>query len=191
MEKAGRDNSIKESGIALVTILVMVVVIMTLIGGLTYLFLKTTGANIINRQFSTVYEASKGGVEYMAGIINAYINDGQLPGNIGGVKSGNLEKLKMIINCSLQIEGEGGEETITMKTADGKYTITTEIRCLGTSPIPGQGGVLRFPPPPPLSGGGIGTTKNAYIFYSIISTAQMNDDPKSIARTEAVYKTVK
>ncbi|MEO0228199.1 MAG: hypothetical protein ABIL70_09150 [candidate division WOR-3 bacterium] len=181
MEKNRRNHTLKESGIALVTVLVIVAIVLMLTSSITYLLLKGLSANVINKQFATVYEAANGGVEYLAGIINAYIN-GQDPQNIGGV-SGDLSGI--INNCS------PGIATITMKTSDGNYTIKTSIQCLGTSPVPGQGGVLRFPPPPPLSAGGIGSTKNAYIFYSIISIAQKNDDPKSIARTEAVYKTVK
>ena len=67
------DNTSKESGIALVTALVITVVVLMLISSLTYLFTKGFQTNIINRQFSTVYEAASGGVEYATGVVNVYL----------------------------------------------------------------------------------------------------------------------
>ncbi|MEK6651499.1 MAG: hypothetical protein AABY50_01045, partial [Nitrospirota bacterium] len=73
MEKIRTDNNSKESGIALVTALIITVVVLMLISSLTYLFTKGFQTNIINRQFSTVYEAANGGVEYSTGVLNSYL----------------------------------------------------------------------------------------------------------------------
>ena len=73
MEKIRTDHNSKESGIALVTALIMTVVMLMLIGGMSYILLKGFQTNIINRQFSTVYEAANGGVEFATGVVNSYL----------------------------------------------------------------------------------------------------------------------
>ena len=71
MEKIRTDHNSKDSGIALVTALIITVVMLMLIGGMSYILLKGFQTNIINRQFSTVYEAANGGVEFTTGVINS------------------------------------------------------------------------------------------------------------------------
>ena len=80
--------------------------------------------------------------------------------------------------------------TISAKTADGTYSITTAIRCLGNKPIPGYGGALRFPPPPAMSGGGTGGGATKYIFYSIVSRATETTGSATIGKTEAIYRVI-
>ena len=85
MAEIRTDNNPKESGIALVTALVITVVVLMLISSLTYLFTKGFQTNIINRQFSTVYEAANGGVEYTTGVVNSSLLNGTSPANIGTI----------------------------------------------------------------------------------------------------------
>lgn len=182
MEKSRADNNSKESGIALVTALVITVVVLMLISSLTYLFTKGFQTNIINRQFSTVYEAANGGVEYGTGVVNVYLTTTALPNNVG--VTGASTNINNALGCSNTTD----TGIITAMTADGTYTITTTIRCLGSKPIPGYGGALKFPPPPALSAGGGSATK--YIFYSIISNATETTGPTNRGRTEAIYRVI-
>lgn len=189
MEKNRADNNSKESGIALVTALVITVVILMLIGSITYLYFKGLGTNIINRQFSTVYEAANGGVEYASGIVSA-LSDGTMTvsdvGNVVVTGDGTVT-LSDIANCSNTTE----TATITAKTADAKYTITTTIQCVGSKPLPGYGGALRFPPPPSAAGGGIGSTATLYVFFSIRADATESSNSSNKGRTEAIYRVVR
>ncbi len=182
MEKNRADNNSKESGIALVTALVITVVILMLIGSLTYLYIKGLGTNIINRQFSSVYEAANGGVEYASGIVSA-LSAGTMTVSDVGAYSGDLSGI--VNSCST------GTATITAKTADGKYTITTLIQCVGSKPIPGYGGGLRFPPPPSATGGGIGGTATQYFFFSIRADATESSSSSNKGRTEAIYRALR
>ena len=181
MAKSRADNNSKESGIALVTALVITVVVLMLISSLTYLFTKGFQTNIINRQFTTVYEAANGGVEYGTGVINVYLTTTALPNNVGLTGGTN-------VNNALGCTNTADTGIITARTADGTYTITTTIQCLGSKPIPGYGGALKFPPPPALSGGGGSATK--YIYYSIISNATETTGPTNRGRTEAIYRVI-
>lgn len=185
MEKIRTDHNSKESGIALVTVLVITVVVLMLISSLTYLFTKGFQTNIINRKFSTVYEAANGGVEYTTGVVNSSLLNGALPGNLGSVNVSDATLLA-IIQCS-----DTSSAIITAKTADGVYTITSTIKCLGSKAIPGYGGALKFPPPPALAGGGTGGSATKYIFYSIITEAkEASGTEKNIGKTEAIYRVI-
>ena len=184
MEKIRTDNNSKESGIALVTALIITVVVLMLISSLTYLFTKGFQTNIINRQFSTVYEAANGGVEYSTGVLNSYLGGTTLT-NIGTITvTGST--FNDIATCTTTAQ----TATIQARTADGTYQITTDIRCLGNKAIPGYGGALKFPPPPALAGGGTGGSATKYIFYSIISQATETTGSTNIARTEAIYRVI-
>ncbi len=182
MEKIRADSGLKkQSGIALVTTLVITVVIMMLITGLTYLFYRGLGAVTLNREFSTVYDAAGGGVEYATGIIISYLRDPEKPPQNIGQISGDLGSI--ITTCAQ------GEATMDLKTADGRYLINVRISCLGTQRLPGEGGTLRFPPPP--TRGGTGPAKpTSYSFYSIIATVRESENPQNIAKVEAVYRTL-
>lgn len=182
MEKIRADNNSKESGIALVTALVITVVILMMIGSLTYLYIKGLGTNIINRQFSTVYEAANGGVEYASGVINS-LSAGTISASDVGSYSGDLPGI--ISSCST------GAAIITAKTADGEYTIKITIQCVGSKSIPGYGGGLRFPPPPSATGGGIGGTATQYVFFSIKADATESSSPSNKGRTEAIYRVIR
>lgn len=180
MAKNRTDNNSKESGIALVTALIITVVVLMLISSLTYLFTKGFQTNIINRQFSTVYEAANGGVEYTTGLVNSYL--------IGSTPSDSAAdaNFSTVANCTdTTIQSQ-----VSAKTADGSYTITTTIKCLGNKPIPGYGGALKFPPPPALAGGGTGGLATKYIFYSITSQATETTGSTNIGRTEAIYRVI-
>ena len=185
MEKIRTDNNSKESGIALVTALVITVVVLMLISSLTYLFTKGFQTNIINRQFSTVYEAANGGVEYTTGIVNSYLLGTSLT-DIGTITVTGGKTFTDITTCTTTSESA----TITAKTADGVYSITTTTWCLGSKAIPGYGGALKFPPPPALAGGGTGGSATKYIFYSIISTATETTGSTNIGKTEAIYRVI-
>ena len=178
MENIRTDHCTEESGIALVTTLVITVVIMMLIGGLTYLYVRGIGAVTINRQFSTVYEAASGAVEYIAGVIKDCADNPNCADKIGVVSS----NFNSIVSCT----NTSDTATIQMKTADGKFLITAELRCLGISALPGRGGVLRFPPPP--TKGGLKGQATQYSYYSIVATAREEGRPENIGRTEVVYR---
>lgn len=183
MEKIRTDNNSKESGIALVTALIITVVMLMLIGGMSYLLLKGFQTNIINRKFSSVYEAANGGVEYATGVINSYLTTTIQPSDVV-VSSGTFASTVGCTGTPPPIL------VITAKTADGTYTITSNIQCLGNKPIPGYGGALRFPPPPAMAGGGTGGGATKYIFYSIVSRATETTGSTNIGKTEAIYRVI-
>ena len=187
MAKIRADNNSKESGIALVTALVITVVVLMLISSLTYLFTKGFQTNIINRQFSTVYEAANGGVEYATGILNVHLG-GNTAANVGGVAVTGGVAFNDIAVCN----DETNTATITARTADGNYTITTTVKCLDKSLVGvGFGGALRFPPPPSGVGGGIVSSQQRTVYlYSINSTATETSGSTNIAKTEAIYRAV-
>jgi type II secretory pathway pseudopilin PulG len=181
VEKIRTNNNSKESGIALVTALVITVVVLMLISSLTYLFTKGFQTNIINRQFSTVYEAANGGVEYTTGLVNAFLS-GTTPSDTAADAN-----FSCVSNCNCTPATT--QSVVSAKTADGTYTITTTIQCLGNKPIPGYGGALKFPPPPALAGGGTGSATK-YIFYSISSQATETTGSTNIGKTEAIYRVI-
>ncbi len=184
MEKIRADNNSKESGIALVTALVITVVVLMLISSLTYLFTKGFQTNIINRKFSTVYEAANGGVEYTTGVVNASLQNQALPGDLGNYDVTSATLLD-IFKCT----DRATTATITANTADGNYQIKSYIKCLAIKGIPGVGGALKFPPPP--SSGGVAASGQNYYFYSIITEAkETSGTEKNIGRTEAVYRAI-
>jgi len=184
MEKIRTDNNFKESGIALVMALVITLVVLMLISSLTYFFTKGFQTNIINRKFSTVYEAANGGVEYTTGVVNASLQNQALPGDFGSYNVSDTVMLD-IVKCT----DRSTTATITANTADGNYRITSQIKCLAIKGIPGKGGALRFPPPP--SGGGIAESGQNYYFYSIITEAkETSGTEKNIGRTEAIYRAI-
>jgi len=185
MEKIRTDNNSKESGIALVTALVITLVVLMLISSLTYLFTKGFQTNVINRQFSTVYEAANGGVEYTTGTVNSYLVGTALT-DIGNITVSGGKTFTDITTCTTTSESA----EIKARTADGTYEVTTTIKCLGSKAIPGYGGALKFPPPPALAGGGTGGSATKYIFYSIISQATETSGSTNIGRTEAVYRVI-
>ncbi len=184
MEKIRTDHNSKESGIALVTALIITLVMLMLIGGMSYILLKGFQTNIINRQFSSVYEAANGGIEYMTGVANEYLLTNALPNNVGTTGGTNIGNALKCVNTT-------DTGIITAKTADGTYTITSTIQCLGDKPIPGYGGALRFPPPPRMAGGGAGAgSATKYIFYSIVSRATETTGSANIGKTEAIYRVI-
>jgi hypothetical protein len=184
IHKNNKSNN-SESGIALVAAMVITLIVMMLIASLTYLFQKAFQTNVINRKFSTVYEAANGGVEYTAGIMNSFLIGQTLPEDWSNVSTTTADTFTTIANCT----STDNEATIIANTADGNYRITTTLRCVGYRDIPGQGGVLRFPPQPALAGG-TGTQATKYIFYSMISRATETNNPQSVGYTEAVYRVV-
>ena len=177
MEKGRTDGRIKESGIALVTAILMLAVILMLVGGMSYLLLRGFGAATINKQYATVFEAANGGAEHGAGIISSYWNGGSTSGL--GITSGDPIT---ILGCT----DTTSVLTVNVKTSDGKYTMNTTIQCIGRQTMPGVGGALAFPPPKGLAGGG---TAAWFLYYSIISTSQETSGPNpNKGRTEVVYR---
>lgn len=184
--KNNRSNN-SESGIALVAAMIITLVVMMLIASLTLLFQKAFQTNVINRKFSTVYEAANGGIEYAAGIMNSFLTNQTLPQDWTNVGGGMDDAtFTTLANCT----NTTTTATITARTADGNYIITTTLKCIGSRNIPGQGGVLRFPPPPSSSGGGTSAQATKYIFYSMISNATETSNSQSVGKTEAVYRVV-
>jgi hypothetical protein len=182
MEKAGTVHSPSESGVALVLALVITTVMLLLIAGVSYLFTTGYQVNVINRQFSTAYDAANGGVEYVAGIINTCLKKNEAPPDIGSVSPDTATLNTMVTTCS------NTTATIMAKTADGKFTLTVAINCLGTKPIPGYGGALRFPPPPGAIGGGATTTATKYLMYRIVAKATESVNSQNVGQTEVVYR---
>jgi hypothetical protein len=176
MEKNRADYPFEESGIALITVMVMTLAILILVGEISYLLVRGFRASVINKEFATVYDAANGGVEHAAGIILSHWSG--LPTDALGSYTGEL---RSVLNCT----STTNELRFTTHTADSKYRIDMNIRCLGKQAIPGAGGTLSFPPPKGLAGGGMAVW---YVFYSIISTAEENSSPKRKGRTEAVYR---
>jgi len=160
--------------------LILTTVMLMLIISVSYLLRGGFQTNIINRKFSTVYEAANAGVEHSASIINSYL-EGGTPADVGLVSDATALS-SLITTCSNDIE------TIKAKTADGKYMITSTLECLGSKPIPGYGGVLRFPPLPPSTGGGTGNMATNYLFFSIIAKAEETSNAENIGQTEAIYR---
>jgi hypothetical protein len=193
MEKNRTNRNSKESGIALVTALLITTVVLMLISSLTFLFVKGFQANVLNRNFSTVYEAANGGVEYTAGLIQTYLNGSTLA-DIGLIELTDGSGTPISFSATgfadiLRCANQTNRAIINVKTADTNYLIRTEVRCIGTSDVPGEGGKLTFPPKPPKSGGGLGGM-TSYVYYSIISDANETSTPTVIGKTEAVYRVV-
>lgn len=166
----------EESGIALVAALVLTLSILMLIAGVSHLFTRGLKASIINKEFTTVYDAANGGVEHAVGIITSHWTGRSLTG---------LGKFPEDITSVLYCSSTTDTGVITTYSADKKYRIEMTIKCLGKHAIPGAGGALAFPPPKGLSGGG---TAAWYIFYSITATAEEQDSPAHKGRTEAVFR---
>lgn len=127
MEKGRADGSVKESGIALVMALVIMAVVLMLVAGMSYLFIRGFGAATINRQFATVFDAANGGAEHAAGIISSYWSGGSTSGV--GITSGDP-------TTALGCTDKTAIVTVNIKTADGKYTINATIQCIGQQAMP-------------------------------------------------------
>lgn len=178
MEKNRADHSIKESGIALITALVITLVVLMLVGSLTYLLTRGLRAAIINKEYATVFDAANGGVEHAAGILSSYWN-GETTSGLG--ITSDTPTTDSVLTCS----STSNILTVSARTADGKYRIDVSVKCLGKQAIPGAGGALAFPPPKGLSGGGIAAW---YLFYSITTTSEETTNPVNKGRTEAIYR---
>lgn len=184
MAKDRTDDHTQESGVALVAALLITLVVMMLIVSLTFFFVKGFRANILNRNFSTVYEAANGGVEYTAGLIQTYLGGTTLT-DLGAITMTGGANFADIMNCT----NIADSATVRVGTADNKYTITIDVQCLGTQGVPGFGGWQKFPPPAVMTGGGVGTGRH-YNFYRMIANANETSGSESYGRTEAVYRVV-
>jgi len=183
MEKKRTVDIASESGIALVMALILTLVMLLLIVSVSYLFTAGFRGNVINRQLSTVYEAANAGVEHSSGIINNYMKNITPTNSTVGIISPSEPTLSgIVMTCATGTAG------VKAQTADGKYKIETTIGCLGTEPIPGYGGALRFPPPPAALGGGTGTMATTYRFYSATARAEESTNSENIGQTDAVYR---
>lgn len=176
----------QEAGIALVTSMLITLVVLLLIGSLTFLLIKGSQTNVLNRRFTTVFDAANGGVEYSAGLIQSTLGGIPYTSTIGPISVTGGVTLADILNCTDTVN----TATVTLQTADGLYNINSTIQCLGNKALPGYGGYLRFPPPPPVAGGGIGSTLSRYNFYSITSLATETVTPTNVGITESIYRVV-
>lgn len=187
MENNRADNRTSERGIALITALIITIVVMMLIGSLTYLFTTSFQTNIINRRFSTTYEAANGGAEYGAGLINTQMAALPLT-DLGTITVSGGSSFNAIVQCSTTTQ----TATINAVTADNQYQMTVTIQCVGTNFIPGsEASSLIFPPKPAAAGGGISTGASGYNYYRIISQATEATNSTNISRTEALYRLVR
>ncbi len=184
MEKERTFNNTPESGVALVMALIITLVMLLMIVSLSYFLTTGFRGNIINRQFTTVYESAQGGVEYSSGVINTYLKSATTPTNVGGISPDSTTLSNIVTTCT------GSTATITIMTADGKYSVVTEVKCLGVKAIPGYGGALRFPPPPPERGGGTGSMSTKYIFYSEIAKSKETITAQNIGQSEVIYRAI-
>lgn len=168
-----------QKGIALVTAMIITLVVLMMITGITYMLTRGFGANVLNREFSTAYDAANGGVEFGAGLISSYIDTGTITNLVGDATiENNLSNL--IQSCA------AGPQNISLTTSDNKYSIVISISCVGSQPIPGQGGVQAFPPLPAITSGGGGTW---YLFYAVNATAT-ETATGTVGRTESVYRAI-
>lgn len=183
MEKKGADHTASQSGVALVMALVLTAAMLLLIAAVSYFLMSGYRANTVNKGFANAYEAANGGVEYTSGIVTEYLN-GNVPANIGSVSLGTgVSALSDIVLSCLP-----GTATITAKTADAKFNMVATVECAGSKPIPGMGGVLRFPPPAGVTSGGATQLATKYMQYRIAVKVNETTNPQFIGVTEAVYQ---
>lgn len=183
-----KDYCSQESGIALVTALVIVACCLLLISGVWYMLTGGWRIATLNKQFSTVQEAAAGGAQHVAEVVRLVHSDGTLS-NLGIQDSGGKAPTDIASDIQQVIykcDTTKGGARVLAKTGDGRYAIDMTIRCIGFTPIPGGGGSLRFPPPPTNTA----SPPSFFVFYSITSEARDNTtgpEPK-IARVETVYR---
>lgn len=176
MEKNRTYNSFKESGIALVTALIVVAASLLLVAGISYVLRGGWKIASLNKQYSTAQEAAAGGAEHAAEVIRLINNEGTTTSM--GI-SNDTDAQDVIFYCDTT-----KSSLIRAQTANGKFTINMTVRCIESKPIPGSSGAMVFPPPPSFGSGGM---PSYYIFYSIVSEAKDLTN-SSIGRIEAVYR---
>jgi len=177
MEKNRTYNSFKESGIALVTALIVVTASLLLVAGISYVLRGGWKIASLNKQYSTAQEAAGGGAEHAAEVIRLINNEGTTTSM--GINDLN-DAQDVIFYCNTANDGA----LIRAQTANGRFTINMTVRCVESKPIPGSSGAMVFPPPPSFGSGGM---PSYYIFYSIVSEAKDSSN-SSIGRIEAVYR---
>lgn len=178
MENRRENHSASQSGIALVSAMVIMASCLLFISAVAFIFRGGWNVAIINKQYATAQEAASGAVDHASEVIRLINSDISFSASQMGVA--NLASATdAIYNCT------GAETTISAKTADGRYSIQLEIKCIGQTPIPGGSGALVFPPPPAFASGG--SMPSYYVFYHIKSTATLLDN-SSKALVETVYR---
>lgn len=178
MAKNRAYNSFKESGIALVTALIVVAASLLLVAGISYVLRGGWKIASLNKQYSTAQEAAAGGAEHAAEVIRLINNEGSTTSmGINDINPNDAQNVIFFCNTALS-------SLIRARTADGKFTINMTVRCVESKPIPGSAGAMIFPPPPSFGSGGM---PSYYVFYSIVSEAKDNAN-SSIGRIEAVYR---
>lgn len=176
MAKNRTYSIFKESGIALVTALIVVTASLLLVAGISYVLRGGWKIATLNKQYSTAQEAAGGGAEHAAEVIRL-IN---IDGTITSMGISDLTAAQdAIFYCNTS-----SSALIRAKTANGRFNINMTVRCLESKPIPGSSGAMVFPPPPSFGSGGM---PSYYIFYSIVSEAKDLTN-SSIGRIEAVYR---
>ena len=177
MENSGKNNRSKESGIALITALIIVAVSLMLIAGISYLLIGGFRVATLNKQFATVQEAAAGGAQHAAEVIRVINIEGSTSGM--GVTN-DTDATDVIFYCDTS-----KSSVLNAKTADGRYTITMTLKCLSQIPIPGGSAAMVFPPPPSYGTGG--SMPGFYVLYSVTSNA--NDTANNtIGKVESVYR---
>lgn len=185
MEKERTDHNAAQSGVALVMALLITVVMLLMIVSLSILYQTGYQSNTINKDFSNVYDAAHAGVEHSSGVVNSFLK-GRTAANIGDI--GNVLPDKATLANIVTSCTDTAPATIKAKSADGKFVIESAIDCLGTKPVPGYGGALRFPPPAGKVASGTGGLTTKYLYFSESAKAQETSNPENIGKTEAIYR---
>ncbi len=184
MEKERTDYIAAQSGVALVMALLITVVMLLMIVSLSILYQTGYQSNAINKDFSNVYDAAHAGVEHSSGVVNSFLKGrtAETIGDIGSVVPDKATLANIVTSCTDTVA------TIKAKSADGKFVVEAAVDCLGTKPVPGYGGALRFPPPPGRVASGMGGLTTKYLYFSESAKAKETSNPENIGKTEAIYR---
>lgn len=177
METNRTDNRAQESGIALVSALLVTGACMLFIAGVYFLMGSGWKVALINKTFSSVQEAATGGAEHAAEIVRLLNNEAAVSmiSNLGIVDT-NVAK-SAIYDCD-----KTQTARVEAKTANGRYTMRVTVKCSGNAAIPGTT-TYKFPPPPTKLGG----LPSFYFFYAIVSEAK-DVQNNNVAKVESVYR---
>jgi len=177
METNRTDNRAQESGIALVSALLVTATCMLFIAGVYFLMGSGWRVALISKTFSSAQEAATGGAEHAAEVVRLLNNEASGPSISDlGILDPNVAK-SAIYDCD-----KTQTARIEAKTADGRYTMRITVKCSGNAAIPGTT-TYKFPPPPTKLGG----LPSFYFFYAIVSEAK-DVQNNNVAKVESVYR---
>lgn len=177
METNRTDYCTQESGIALLSALLVTAICMLFIVGVYFLMGRGWNIALINKTYASAQEAAGGGAERASEVVRLVANPSTTPAMISNLGIQSISDMKDVVQLcdttkTARIEG---------KTADGRYTIRVTLNCTGRAFIPGQG-TPKFG-----YGAGAGSGVSMYFFYAINSEAK-DVQNWNIARVESVYR---